>query len=303
MKQSATGQIHERITAIPNAWYPVYIIQGQEKNLMIEAGINLLAPRYFALTKDMLGDAQYLNYLFITHSHYDHIGSAHYLKQYIPDLRIGAHERLAGLMQKPSVLDMMNQLSLNHVELLKYNTIDEDLTLHPFEINIILKQGAEFDLGGLTCRVYETPGHTKDSLAFYFPEIKTLFPSEACGLPQSEKGSPIQVEFLSSYQDYIDSLKLMISLEPEIICLGHGWVMTHEDATDFLECSLAETFQYRDLIESYLKAADGDVEKATQEMAHAEYDIKGGILQERIAYMINLSAQIKHIAGLSGLVI
>ncbi len=302
MKQLAEGQIHERITAISNPGYPVYIIKGQEKNFMIEAGINLLAPHYFALIKDILGDAQYLNCLFLTHSHYDHIGSAYYLKQHIPDLRIGAHERLAGLMKKPSVLDMMNRLSRNHVEFLQYNTVGEDLTLHPFEVDIILKQGAEFDLGGITCRVYETPGHTRDSLAFYFPEIKTLFPSEACGLPQSETNSSIQVEFLSSYQDYIESLKLMISLKPEIVCLGHGWVMTHEDATDFLERSLAETFQYRDLIESYLNAANGDVEKATREMAHVEYDIKGGILQERIAYTINLSAQIKHIAGLSGIV-
>ena len=46
MKQQAKGQIHERITAIPNAWYPAYIIQGEKKNLMIDAGVNLLGPRY-----------------------------------------------------------------------------------------------------------------------------------------------------------------------------------------------------------------------------------------------------------------
>ncbi len=298
MKQQAKGQIHERITAIPNAWYPTYVIRGEKKNLMIDAGVNLLGPRYLTSIKDIFGNIDQLHYLFLTHSHYDHVGSAHYLKQHIPDLRIGAHARVAGLLQKPSVLEMMNRLSANHVELLKYNTAGEDLTLHPFEIDLHLKQGDEFDLGGLTCRVYETPGHTKDSLAFYFPEIKTLFPSEACGVLQGATGSDMQVEFLASYQDYIDSLKLMISLKPEIVCLGHGWVLTHEDAEDFFKRSLSETFRYRELIESYLDAADGDIEKAIQDMVHAEYDVKGGILQERVAYMTNLSAQIKHIAGL-----
>ena len=199
MKQQAKGQIHERIIAIPNAWYPAYIVRGEKKNLMIDAGVNLLGPRYLASIKDILGNPERLDYLFLTHSHYDHAGSAHYLKQRIPGLKIGAHKRVADLLQKPSVLEMMNRLSRNHVELLKYNTAGEDLTLHPFEIDFSLKQGDEFDLGGLTCRVYEAPGHTRDSLAFYFPEIKALFPSEACGVLQGETGSEMQVEFLSSY--------------------------------------------------------------------------------------------------------
>ena len=298
MKRQAKGKISERITAIPNSWYPVYIVQGDKKNLMIDAGVNLLSPRYLSLIKDILGDAACLDYLFLTHSHYDHVGSAHYLKRHIPGLRIGAHERLAGLLQKPSVLEMMNRLSRIHKALLKYNPAGEDLTLRPFEIDLFLKQGDEFDLGGLTCRVYETPGHTKDSLTFYFPEIKTVFPSEAVGVLQGETGSEMQVEFLSSYQDYIDSLKLMISLEPEIICLAHGWFLTGEDAAGFLERSLSETFRYRELIESYLHAASGDVEKAIQNMTHAEYDVKGNIYQERVAYVTNLSAQVRHIAGL-----
>jgi glyoxylase-like metal-dependent hydrolase (beta-lactamase superfamily II) len=297
MKRQAKGQIHERITAIPNSWYPVYLIRGGVKNMMIDAGVNLLGPRYLASLRDILGDPRLLHYLFMTHSHYDHLGSAYYLKRHIPGLRIGAHERVTGLLQKQSVLEMMNRLSGNHVELLKYNTAGEDLTLRPFEIDMQLRQGDEFDLGGLTCRVYEVPGHTRDSLAFYFPEIKALFPSEAAGVLQGATGDEVQVEFLASYDDYLNSLKLMISLKPEIIFLGHGWMLTHEDAAGFLQRSLAETFRYRELIERYLSAAGGDVDRAIRDMAYTEYDVKGGILQERVAYMTNLSAQVKHIAG------
>jgi 2-aminobenzoylacetyl-CoA thioesterase len=298
VKQQAKGQIHERITAIPNAWHPAYVVQGKEKNMMIDAGVNLLGPRYLKALRDLFGDAELLHYLFLTHSHYDHLGAAFYLKQHIHGLIIGAHERVAGLVQKQSVLEMMNRLSGNHVELLKYNTDGEDLTLRPFAIDLRLKQQDEFDLGGLTCRVFEVPGHTRDSLAFYIPEIKALFPGEAVGVLQGGPGMHIQVEFLSSYRDYIDSLKAMISLKPEIVCLGHGLVLTHEDAADFLERSLAETFEYRKLIESYLDAAGGNVERAIQDMARVEYDVKGTILQERVSYVTNLSAQMMHIAGL-----
>jgi glyoxylase-like metal-dependent hydrolase (beta-lactamase superfamily II) len=108
----------------------------------------------------------------------------------------------------------------------------------------------------------------------------------------------MRVEFLSSYQNYIESLKFMISLAPEIVCPAHGWVLTSEDAMDFLKSSLAETFRYRELIESYLDTTHGNVEKAIQDMAHVEYDVKGDIFQERVAYMTNLKAQVKLIAGL-----
>ena len=299
MKQQAKGQIHERITAIPNAWYPIYLVQGAEKNLVIDAGVNLLGPRYHEVIREILGDDQPLHDLFLTHSHYDHIGSAGYLKERFLGLKIGAHERLTNLMQKPSVLDMMNRLSGNHIELHKYNPAGEDLTLRPFDIDILLKKKDRFDLGGLTCCVCETPGHTKDSLSFYFPEIQTLFPGESAGVLQGMAGSEIQVEFLSSYQDYIDSLKQMIVLRPEIICLGHGWVVSGQDAEDFLQRSLAATYDYREWIENYLVSAGGDVQRATEEMAHAEYDVKGGIFQEKISYVTNLSAQVRHIAGLS----
>jgi glyoxylase-like metal-dependent hydrolase (beta-lactamase superfamily II) len=297
MKRRAKGEVRERITALLSSRYPVYLVQGDEKSMLMDAGVNLLAPSYLASIKDTFGDAGFIDYLFVTHSHYDHIGSVNYMKRHIPDLRVGAHERVDALLRKPSALERMNRLSMNHVELKKYNLAGGDPTIHPFDIDIHLKHGDKIDLGGLTCRVYETPGHTQDSLSFYFPEIKTLFPGEACGVLWGETGGRIQAEFLSSYQDYIESLTFLQSLEPETVCLAHGWVLTSEEVTEFLQDSLSETFRYRKLIENYLDAAHGDIEEATRNMAHVEYDVKGGIFQERIAYTTNLNAQIKLIAA------
>ncbi len=298
MKQPAKGRIHERITAIATASYPAYIVRGDEQHLMIDAGLNLLGPRYLASIEDMLRKGGQLDCLFLTHSHYDHVGSAGYLKRHLPGLKIGAHERVAGLVRKPSVLETMNRLSMDHAEFLKQGSADEDLTVQPFDIDIILKQGDEFDLGGLTCRVYETPGHTRDSLAFYFPEIRAMFPGDACGVLRADRENGLQVEFVASYQDYVDSLRLMTALEPEIVCLAHNWVLTHKEAAEFLERSLAETFQYRELIESHLKAANGNVEQAIQDMTRAEHDASDSTLEPSAGHLANLAAQVRHIAEL-----
>lgn len=300
MKQLASGRISENISVAGNFMYPCYVIGGGRRNLMIEAGLNLLGPLYVRSLEEILGGRDLLHYLFLTHSHYDHLGSLSYLKRLIPGLVIGAHGRVAGLLRKESVLAMMNRLSDVQRFLLNEITGEEDVVIRQTDIGLTLKEGDEVDLGGLSCRVYEVPGHTRDSLAYFIPEIGALFTGEAAGVPQGMDDQTPQVGFLASYESYLASLEKLISLDPRILCLGHALVFTREDASIYLRSSHEATFEYRRLIEEYLHDADGDVEKAIDTMARKEYDEKGTIQQERNAYLTNLSAQVKLIAGMNG---
>ncbi len=281
MKQYAHGRINDHIHVAGNPYYPGYVMQGTEKNLMIEAGMILMGPLYVKDVDAILGDVPYL-------------------KRMIPGLGFGAHERVSSLMLKGSVIAMMNRLSDIQRGFFQDITGDEDVTITPLETEHVLKDGDEIGLGGLTCLVHEVPGHTKDSLAFYFPEIRAVFTGEAAGVPEGREGTGIQACFLTSYDDYLLSLEKIISLEPHYLCLGHGWVYSGRDAADFLRSSLAATPAFRTLIESYLDAAHGDIEKATETMAIKEYDERGVIMQERNAYLTNLIAQVRLIAGMSG---
>jgi 2-aminobenzoylacetyl-CoA thioesterase len=198
MKQLAQGIINEHIQVAGNNYYPGYVIKGGEKNLMIEAGMNLMGPLYVRDVGRILGSPDLLDFLFVTHSHYDHLGAVPYIKRMIPSLAAGAHSRVGVLMHKASVLAMMNSLSEVQRAFFKDITGDEDVTITSLETEYIIKQGDEIDLGGLTCRVYEVPGHTRDSLAFFIPEIGALFPGEAAGLPEGKTGSGVHVSFLTS---------------------------------------------------------------------------------------------------------
>ena len=299
MKLQADGDFGEWITVGGNHFYPAYIIKGRQKHLMIDAGINLMGPAYIVSLEKIFGDKNALGYVFVTHSHFDHLGAIPYLKRNLTYLQAGAFDRVGTLMKKKSVLDLMTYLSELQRFFFQNIVGDEDVHIEAVDFEINLKDGDRFDLGGVTCEVYEVPGHTNDSLAFLIPEIRALFAGEACGIPESDKDSPIQVEFLSSYDDYVSSLDKLIGLQPKLIGMGHMWVFTDDDATDFLKRSRKATPLYRKLIETYLDAANGDIDSAVQSMAKKEYDEKGTIAQPRESYLVNLKAQVRQVALIS----
>jgi glyoxylase-like metal-dependent hydrolase (beta-lactamase superfamily II) len=299
MKKYAYGDINEYVSIAGNPFYPAYVVKGRGKNLMIDAGINLLAPLYIKSLTQILGDFSKLNYLFTTHSHYDHLGSIPYIKNKIPGLITGGSPKVNSIIQKESVISRMNILSDIQRPMFREITGDEDVRLETFSLNMELKEGDRIDLGGLTCVVYETPGHTKDSMSYYIPEIETLFHGECLGVPEGKTGESVQVEFLSSFDDYINSIKKIQSLNPKILCHAHGWIFTEEDVPEFIEKSINSTFVYRKLIEEYIDEAGGDVKNAILLMIKREYEEKGVIYQEKNAYIANLTAQVTHIAFLN----
>ncbi|MGB5217945.1 MAG: MBL fold metallo-hydrolase [Smithella sp.] len=299
MKLKAEGDFGEWISVGGKHFYPGYIIKGREKSLMIDAGINMMGPAYIASLEKVFGDKNALDYVFATHSHFDHLGAIPYLKRKLPRLQAGAFERVGELMKKKSVLDLMTFLSEIQRGFFQDVVGDEDVHIEPVNFEINLKEGDRFDLGGVTCEVYEVPGHTGDSLAFFIPEIRALFAGEACGIPEGDKDGDIQVEFLSSYDDYVASLEKLIGLRPRLLGMAHIWVFTDQDATEFLQQSLKATPLYRKLIETYLDAANGDIDETVQLMAKKEYDERGTILQPRESYVQNLKAQVRRVASMT----
>lgn len=296
MKFLAQGKVNDYLQVIGHIGYPAYIVKGHHKNMMVDAGINLLGPKYYTDLIDTLGAAHNLDYVAITHSHYDHLGAVPYLLKKMPGLTIVGAKRIQHLLSKQSVIDFMTHLSNIQKPLFADITGQEDVSLHSFDITMPVKEGDTIDLAGLTCRVYEVPGHTRDSLAYYFPQIKMLCPGEAVGVPQGMDGQNIQVEFLSSYEDYYSSLEKMASLEVKILCHAHGFIYTDDDVVSYFGTSLKATEQYKNLLLEYLDKVNGDIEQAVLVITQEEYDKKGTIHQERNAYISNLTAQVKLIA-------
>lgn len=287
------GKICDGLYATGYHFIPAFLLAAPAP-VLFDAGVAAMGPHYLKDLETYLGRADALKYLLLTHSHYDHCGAAPYLKERIPDLRIGADAHAAKVLQKPNAVGLIRALNDNFVEVFKDAIGTEKIPFNPLEVDLILKDGDELDCGGgWTVRVIETPGHTNDSLSFYIPKIKTLIPGEAVGVFHNDAAHP---EFSSGYTDYLTSLEKLMTLDVEILPLAHRHILTGDDAARYLKDSLAATRSHKERIENYLDRFSGDRERVVETILGEDYDETVLIQQDKRSFTLNLQAQVRVVA-------
>ena len=288
-----TGKICDGLYATGHHSIPAFLLTSPTP-VLFDAGVAAMGPNYLRDLQIYLGRADALKYLFLTHSHYDHCGSAPFLKKKIPGLRIGTNAHAAKVLQKPGAVKLIRALNDNFVEVFQDSIGIEKIPFEPVEVDLILKDGDELDCGeGWTVRVIETPGHTNDCLSYYIPKIKTLIAGEAVGVFHNDG---IQPEFSSSYSDYMASLEKLAGLDVEILALAHQCILTGDDPGIFLKNSLQTTVSFKERIERYLDRFSGDRGKVVETILGEDYDETISMQQDKKSFLLNLQAQVRVVA-------
>lgn len=286
-----SGKITERIYFLGNMAFPVYLIKGS-RTALIDSGVTICGPFILKDLEKYLGNPRDLNLNLLTHSHFDHCGSSPFLKRNIPGLKIGASEVASQVFSNPRAIELIQSLSF---ELEKGMELPPgaDISFKGLEVDTILKDGDLIDLGkGTKIEVISTPGHTRCCLSYYLKKDQALFFSEAGGVPDAE--GKIQPQFLSSYSDYLTSLRRMAQYPIKMIGLAHGGILTGKEVEGYLENSIKETRDFKERIKRYLDKYR-EMKEAVEVIAREDYQ-KGKIMQGERAYRINLEAMVKAIA-------
>lgn len=163
---------------------------------------------------------QYLNendlvckMILLTHGHFDHITAANDLKL-LTKAPICAHEDEADFL-KDSNLNLSAHMG-------------EEVMV---EADILLKDGKEFQAGGLHWKVIYTPGHTKGGACYFLKEEKIIFSGDTL-LYESIGRSDFPT---GNHQRLIESIqsKLMTLSDDIEIYPGHGRPTTIDHEKSF----------------------------------------------------------------------
>lgn len=300
MINTTTGQIRDNFYITGLAACPIFVLDAP-RPVLFDGGVSCAGRLYMDAIRSALQDRQ-PEILFLTHVHWDHCGAAAYLKKVFPGLKIAASPVGAKILKNPRAQYLMERLNRDIMkDTNNFSDIDIsqliDDPFAPFEVDIELEDGQVFDLGhGTTVKAMATPGHTRDHFSYYLPADNILIAGEAAG--ELDSSGAILTHFLVDYEDYMFNLQRLAALPLEILCQGHQFVFIgQEDVKAFFARSISESIGYKDRIIELLDEEDGSIERVIHKLKSERYDTIPGPKQPEIPYLLNVTAQIKHLAG------
>ncbi len=212
---------------------------GSEKTALIDTGMEYCSRELVEEIKEQLAGRP-LDYILLSHSHYDHVCGTPALRHEWPDVIVAAHPHAAKILSKESVRQfMMNMSKQNYEECAP----EQDVVGYPVEdyrVNLEVTEGDIIDLGDIRFRVYETPGHTKCSISFYDEINQVLYASESTGIACTTEPFSVEPTYVSSYVQAIQSVQKLKDLPVKEIIQAHRVRGKVVDVEKYFE--RAETF-------------------------------------------------------------
>jgi glyoxylase-like metal-dependent hydrolase (beta-lactamase superfamily II) len=294
MRKREAGKVNSNLWYLGRKESGMYLLEGEKEAMLISAGISFILGDVVAQIKDFGIDDAKIKALLILHSHFDHVGTVPYFKRTYPAIDIYASQRAWDILTMPKAIETMNAFSRM---VAAKEGLEEVLAKYDTEwrndiVGKTVAQGDVLSVDDIEVRIMETPGHSSCSISAYIPELKTLLPSDAGGIPIDDAIFP---SGNSNFTQYEESLEKMKDLEVDYYCADHYGYIEGAEARHYTRQTIEATRKLRAQIAEIYKKT-GDIESSanmlTEELfrRHPDYFISKEIIAGVFGQMV------KHIA-------
>ena len=262
------------------------LLIGDDVTALFDCGMEFCAEETLHNVRIALADRP-LDLIFITHAHYDHVGALPFFRAEWPNVRLVASEIGASMLLKATPRKVFHELSSiakKHLGITSQATYSDDA----FHADVLIKDKERIPLGGLSVIALETPGHTRDSLSYFVPELDLLISNESSGVLMPD--GQVFPCYLTSYSDTMNSIEKCRQTQYKMLSLPHRGLIDEKDAKVFFEKALeANVACHRFIMDMKEKGLN------EEEMLDAYFSKYGEILasyQIKAAFMANARATI-----------
>ena len=242
-----------------------FLLETEGKTALVDSGFAYSAPRMIANIKDVLRGRP-LDYVLLTHSHYDHASGSAYVRDAWPDVTVAGSAYAKKILEKPSARAVMREMNDNAARLAGADGY-EDRTdrLH---IDLAVAEGDEIDLGPAKLRV------------------KLLLSCETLGVDAG--GGVVMPCYMVGYALAMESVGKLTALGAEKILTPHRGLLEGEACAAFIENAVYWNAEFMRRAEEGMRAGKGEAElvREFKELFYTPYMAE---VQPEKAFDLNLS--------------
>lgn len=216
------------------------LILGSEKTGLYDCGMACFSDRLIENIHNVLDEQnRTLDYIFLSHTHYDHIGALPYILKEWPDAKVCGGEKAVKVFASEGAKKTMVRLGNAAKEQFGTNI---EITAEGMRVDIVMRDGDSISLGREKVTAFVTKGHTDCSMSYMLDPQKILFASESTGVINGT--GFMYPSILKSYDDAVESALKLKKLDANDIIVPHyGVPAKGEQETffdDFIEAAKAE---------------------------------------------------------------
>lgn len=208
----------DAITLVHEPWMPpffrcnMWLVRGRDRDLLIDAGLGAVPLRQHvpALNGRPLT-------LALSHTHFDHIGSAHEFDERL------VHKAEASILANPeNSATLFAKYTTGAADERMFLALPESWDAQAYRIvpapaTGLIGEGDRIDLGDRVFAVLHTPGHSPGHLSFFEETTGTLFAQDVV-----YDGELVDNCYHSDIGVYIQTMRRLRELDPAIVHGGHG---------------------------------------------------------------------------------
>ena len=217
--------------------YDVRYLKGDSAFLLDDGKTAILYDSGFGFTgfkvaeniKAILGERE-LDYIFLTHSHYDHALGSAYILQYYPKAKVAAGKYAANIFTRDGAKRVMKELDAKFAHTCgmdNYEFLGDSL-----RVDIPCEDGDIIKAGDMHFEVINLPGHTKCSVGYYCRDRQLLLSAETLGVYDGEE--TIVPSYLVGYELTLQSIERVLNLDIKKLLAPHYGILNEEQTKFFL---------------------------------------------------------------------
>ena len=236
-----------------------FLLDDGKTSILYDTGFGFTGYAIADNVKAYLGERR-LDYIFLTHSHYDHaLGSAYILRRY-PDAKVVAGSYAADVFKRGGAKRVMKELDAKFAA--QCGVTDYEFLGDELKVDITVNDGDIIHAGDMDFTAITLPGHTRCCVGFYCEKEGLLLSNETLGVYDGDK--TILPAFLVSFTDTIHSVEKIEKLDIKHVLAPHFGLLDKAQTEYFLANMKSAAQNIADDLLSSIRAGYSDEETAAQ---------------------------------------